>query len=76
MTGMELCFTNGLEDAAYYCANGNSGKPKHEIIWDASKQIKKISVSLTSHPYVYGIQFLDEKDNELVKHVGSNGGDW
>ena len=76
MTGMELHFTRGLENAAYYCADGNSGRSKFELKWDTSKQIKKISINLTSSSHVYGIKFLDENDNELGKHVGSNGGDW
>ena len=76
MTGMELCFTNGLENAAYYCADGNSSKSKKEIPWDSSKQIKKISIKLNSSPYMYGIKFLDENDNELGKHDGSSNGDW
>ena len=65
MTMIDLIFTDGLEKATFKSHNAD-GSAK-EMKWDISKQIKKIALKKNGN-YVCGIQFLDEKDNEIVKH--------
>ena len=59
LTKMEMFFTNGLESAAYKCADYNSQLKKHEGTFDTSKLIKKISVKMDTGA-VKGLKFLDE----------------
>ena len=66
--GIELFFSNGLESAAYKTITYSSNATKEiEITWDNSKQIKKVAINLHANGFVSGMQFLDEKDNEIVK---------
>ena len=73
MTMIDLLFTNGLESATFKSSNVSGSKK--EIKLDISKQIKKVAIR-TGSGRLNGIKFLDEKDNEIVQHVGSNTGDW
>ena len=75
MSKIELFFTNKLESAAYQTSNHDSSWKENELTWDASKQIKKISIKFTS-TNVRGLKFLDETDNEIVKWDSNTGGDW
>ena len=72
---IELCFTDGLESAVYQLSDYKD-HPKSEMILDARKQIKKISIRLYSGTYLSGMNFLDEKDNEIVKWDNGTAGTW
>ena len=77
MKALELHFTDGLESATYTSSSFSSSNNSHEITWDTSKQIKKVSIYLRNNGSVGGIQLLDEKNNELVIHSGAaNNGAW
>ena len=75
ITKVELFFDNGLGSASYEVTNHSSGLKKYEKTWDTSRQIKKVSVK-SDGVYVYGIQFLDENDSEIVKWNEDSRGTW
>ena len=72
---IELSFTNGLDSAAY-ATTTFSTQPKCEQTWDISKKVKIISVKTGNNGKIYGMQFLDENDNELNKWDCNNSGTW
>ena len=77
MTKMELIFTNGLDSAAFQTPQYSAGHTRYENTWDTSKKVKKISIKFHTRNYMSGMQFLDEKDNELVKwEYGDNSSDY
>ena len=71
---MELFFDNGLGNASYQSTDHSPSHTKYEKTWDTTRQIKKVSFRLCE--YVHGMQFLDEKDNEIVKWDGHDSGTW
>ena len=64
-----------MESAACQSPSYSASQKKFEKTWDHSKKIKKIALKLKGK-YVEGIQFLDEKDNEIVKWDGYHTGTW
>ena len=76
MTKIELSFTNGLETAAYETTSYSSDNEKSEQTLDISKKIKKISIRVDNYSDIRGIQFLDEKNNEIAKWEGYDEGTW
>ena len=76
LTKIELIFSNGLENAAYTTTSFHESHAKYEQTWDNSRQIKQISIRLDHHPAVTGMQFLDEKDDEIVNWEGKSDGTW
>ena len=70
--GIELFFSNGLENVKYSTVHRSSLMNK-EHTWDNSKQIKKVATRLHGNGFVSGIKFLDEKDNEIYKWEYSTG---
>ena len=75
LSKIELFFTNELESAAYQNTTHTPSRKEYELTWDASKEIKKISIKFEGK-VVRGLKFLDEKDSEIVKWDSETGGTW